>query len=360
MECFSKLIKKGKIYMDLFNLEVKESMLHSNFKYVEKDADLREVLNSWSIGFEDRDNKFVKEFQTTFNSSFWELYLHACFKNLGFKIDYSHHAPDFYLKSRRTKAEILVEAVATNNPREGLPEHERLGELIRLYEAGDNREEIHSEIVHLATERISSSIKTKSEKYENSYSKMEHVQGKPFILAVGSFEQPLSSLQGTAAIQRVLYGLTKAEYIDSKPHFEYTDHILKKGRNAQIPVGIFNDNKYSYISGILFNPVASSGKARALSLNKHKDIIFETRNYNNYDTEAILYTVSQTKYKESLLDGTSLYLNPYAENPINIKDFDNPDIAINFDKENVKMKHNFLFSRTVINVKGESKDTQLI
>ncbi|MGN4542753.1 hypothetical protein [Bacillus cereus group sp. MYBK95-2] len=344
--------------MELFNLEVKESRLHPNFKYVEQDTDLRGVLNGWSLGFEDRDNKFVKEFQTTFNSSFWELYLHASFKNLGFKIDYAYHAPDFYLKSRRTKAELLVEAVATNNPKDGLPEHERLGELIRLYEAGEDRTEIHNEIVHLATERISSSIKAKCEKYENSYSKMDHVKGKPFILAVGSFEQPLSYLQGTGAIQRVLYGLTKAEYIDLIPHFEYTDHIIKKGGTAQIPVGIFNNNKYSYISGILFNPVATAGKVRAVSINKKDNIIFETRNYNNYDTEAIRYVVPQTKYKESLLDGTSLYLNPYAKYPINVKDFDNPDIAINFNKDTVKMKHNFLFSRTVLNLKNESKDPQ--
>lgn len=214
--------------MDLFSVEVKEKRLHSNFKYLQGDAELRAVLNNWVIGFEDRDNKFVKEFQTTFNSSFWELYLHACFKNLGFKIDYSHYAPDFYLKSRRTKTNLLVEAVATNTPENGTPEYERIEELNRLYKSGDDYNKIHSEIVHLATERIANSIKSKCEKYEDSYSSMEHVQGKTFILAVGSFEQPFFYLQGTAAIERVLYGLIKAEYRNDRPYFEYSNHIIKK------------------------------------------------------------------------------------------------------------------------------------
>lgn len=35
------------------------------------------VLPGWPTDFEDRDGKFVTEFRTTFNSSFWEFYLHA-------------------------------------------------------------------------------------------------------------------------------------------------------------------------------------------------------------------------------------------------------------------------------------------
>lgn len=30
-----------------------------------------DVLSDWARGFEDRDGKFVEEFQTTFNSAFW-------------------------------------------------------------------------------------------------------------------------------------------------------------------------------------------------------------------------------------------------------------------------------------------------
>lgn len=56
--------------MELFKLEVPENKLHPNFKVVKDDKSLIDVINRWSIGFIDRDNILVKEFQTTFNSFF--------------------------------------------------------------------------------------------------------------------------------------------------------------------------------------------------------------------------------------------------------------------------------------------------
>jgi hypothetical protein len=53
----------------------------------------RRVISEWSEGFQDRDGKFCIEFQTTFNSSFWELYLHACFRELGFGIEFPERCP---------------------------------------------------------------------------------------------------------------------------------------------------------------------------------------------------------------------------------------------------------------------------
>ncbi|WP_429472432.1 IclR family transcriptional regulator domain-containing protein [Neobacillus sp. B4I6] len=68
----------------------------------------------------------------------------------------------------------------------------------------------------LTTERLASSISNKANKYHKTYSKLDHVKGKPFILAIGSFEQPFFYLQGIGAIQRVLYGQVKAEYRGNK------------------------------------------------------------------------------------------------------------------------------------------------
>lgn len=52
----------------------------------------------WSTGLLDRkkeSNKFINEFQLSFNSSFWELYLNKAFLDMGFNIDYSKESPDF-------------------------------------------------------------------------------------------------------------------------------------------------------------------------------------------------------------------------------------------------------------------------
>ena len=50
------------------------------------------VLSGWAHGFEDRDGKFIREFQTTYNSAFWELYLFAVLKLLGIEVNFSFDA----------------------------------------------------------------------------------------------------------------------------------------------------------------------------------------------------------------------------------------------------------------------------
>jgi len=86
-----------KKYVDLFKIQVDENKLHSHFIYLLKDEQkpIRDILMKWAKDFEDRDNKFSKEFQTTFNSSFWELYLYQVFKELDMRVDFSKPAPDF-------------------------------------------------------------------------------------------------------------------------------------------------------------------------------------------------------------------------------------------------------------------------
>lgn len=72
--------------MDLFTPIVTDERQHPNFqRLLARGLECeRDVLRRWADGFPDRDGKFVVEFQTTFNSSFWELYLHATFRESGF------------------------------------------------------------------------------------------------------------------------------------------------------------------------------------------------------------------------------------------------------------------------------------
>src|SRR6516225_6808307 len=82
--------------MDLFTPIVSEAEQHPNFRTISKQGNTFnfDVVNEWAIGFQDRDGKFVKEFQTTFDSSFWELYLFAVLKHFGLDVDFSVSSPD--------------------------------------------------------------------------------------------------------------------------------------------------------------------------------------------------------------------------------------------------------------------------
>lgn len=340
-------------FVDLFNIQVSEDRLHPNFIHLSRDKDLIKVINSWKIGFEDRDNKFVKEFQTTFNTAFWELYLHACFRNMGFKIEYSYSSPDFVIETRKNNMPIIIEAVSTRHAEGDRPEHDRINAIESLLENSNfDHESLHGDIIQIATERIANSIMTKVNKYQKQYSKLNHVKGKPFILAIGAFEQNFFYNQGTGAIEKVLYGLDKAEYRGNTPYFEYVDHIIKRKNGKKIPIGLFNNAELSCISGILFSSVTSIGKVRALSQRKHDHIFINTYTYNDYGQNGIFNTHPHKKYNERLLDGMLLYLNPYADIPLDPKEFDNSNIAKIYNNDKREIKHGFLFSRTVTNVQA--------
>jgi hypothetical protein len=76
--------------MHLFTPVVEPAQWHPNFRrlWMQRNPWNECVIANWVHQFEDRDGKFAKEFQTTFNSCFWELYLFACFKDRGFTADF--------------------------------------------------------------------------------------------------------------------------------------------------------------------------------------------------------------------------------------------------------------------------------
>src|ERR1700691_4059842 len=85
--------------MDLFTPVVSEEAQHPYLRSLWKQANgfNCDVQNEWARGFKDRDGKFVKEFQTTFDSSFWELYLFAIIKQFQLEVDFSFTSPDFFI-----------------------------------------------------------------------------------------------------------------------------------------------------------------------------------------------------------------------------------------------------------------------
>ena len=67
--------------------------LHNKFLLLKNESQLlheKNMLQKWSEGLVDKDNKFVREFQETFHSCFWELFLYRLFKSAGFDLDQSH------------------------------------------------------------------------------------------------------------------------------------------------------------------------------------------------------------------------------------------------------------------------------
>ena len=183
--------------MDLFTPVVPPEALHPNFRSLadKHSAADRAVLAQWADGFKDRDGKFVREFQTTFNSGFWELYIFACCKELGFRVNLALTSPDFVVDNFQN--EFCIEAAIASNAIGESAEWER--NLKQKTEPDPER------VLDTAVVRLSNAIDAKYKKYQTSYQNLPHVKKRPFILAIGPFEQPYFWAHNDHAIRQVLY-----------------------------------------------------------------------------------------------------------------------------------------------------------
>ena len=308
--------------INLFEECVEKSKQHPNFIALlnEKETVARDYINNWTDGFIDRDGKLRIEFQTTFNSTFWELYLFNIFRKWNYTIDFSNVAPDFNIIAPYN---LFIEAVTANNALHDTPEWER------DYSNLTDENELEN-IVYTATIRLANAIINKYKKYQNEYSKMNNVKGRPFIIAVAPFEQPFFWEQTHRAINQVLYGYIRTIYRNDEEKNEriilghkYIDFITKEN-GAEIPLGFFSENQMPEISAIIFSNVATVGKVRAMVKDMDsRDMIFMFSKYNKNGLHPIQKATKKEEYSEQLEDGLSildLFNNPLTHQPIMVNE----------------------------------------
>lgn len=288
--------------LDLFSAVVPKARMHPNFQKVlsDTDWDIREVLTEWAEGFVDRDGKFVQEFQLTFNSSWWELYLFAVLKSLNVPVDFSYDAPDFVASN----VPLTMEAVISSHAANSTPEWMKSLKDVSLTQ--------DIEVRWLETlARLYNSLDAKRRLYERRYRLMEHVKGKPFIIAIHNFSTPDSFQLGDVAMQRLLYDL------------EEKGSFLKNGA-VPLPLGIFSKEEFRCVSAVIYSSVATYGKVRALGRSTDELFFRAFRIRDNHELIAI--AAAKSDYRESLRDGLRVFHNPNAIYPLPFDLFDVPDV----------------------------------
>lgn len=316
-----------------------------------------------ALGFKDRDDKFVKEFQTTFNSSFWEIYLFACLKEMKFCVDFSHTSPDF-IASKGGDC-ICIEAAIANNPDGQLAEWEGDVES-RVAESIDRRS-----IVERTIPRLTNTLVSKHRKFIKQYSALPHVRGRAFVVAIAPFDQPMSYYQTDQAIRNVLYQYDLPIYQDIPEEnrriifgHEYLEYILKPS-GSKIELGFFLDDRMKEISAIIFSNLATWGKVRALSDDPNPNILFESQRYNDAGLKAHHRLQKKADYRETLLDGLHILMNPHAEVPIPSTMLNWPGVAYHWldpsdGIPNEESPDGFLFWRTVLTLPPEADVDQYV
>lgn len=357
--------------MDLFSTKIAKNKLHESFKQIYQDntyAPVREVIQSWGRGLLERSGeqtKFVKEFQTTFNSALWELYLNEMFIRLDYSVDYTKDSPDFCVTTP-SGYQFNVEAVISDRPHNP-PAGALFSEL---------------KFKHQSTLKLIGKIKDKHDLFTGvngkkfPYSTMSHVVNKPFVLALAPFDSDLSLSQNNTIINRVLFGIEEPTTRNLVTGSQTKVTSIKKNEDVEIPLGIFTNDSYKEISAVIFSTTGTFGKAvvqsgigryvrstryRAIDVNdfianegmknegKHTQrigpdhFITTYRHFlNNEVTGADIVVCHSTAHEETHFDGLHIYYNPFATVPLDRNIFFPPEITHNFydmEKEQSVQNH---------------------
>lgn len=349
--------------MNLFEQQVDDDKLHPNFKSLFDDnyREEQSILNSWVEDFPDRDGKFVKEFQTTFNSSFWEIYLFKLFKDMGFQFDWSFPSPDFAIEYEGV--EFIVEATISSNAQNEPAEWENKG----LLNKGELELKELNEMNRVSIIRLANSFQSKLSKYRDAdrhrtcYKNLPHVKGKPFVMAIAPFEQPFHYLQYDRPIMALLYDYYVDEDAYTKNPEKYPDgppgvslNYVEKDNGSDIMLGMFNDERAKEVSAVLFNPQATNGKV--LNISDRMSVCSHV-----WTTENGLKMTQNEK--ELIEDGLFVFHNPFAKHPLPKHIFDRERVCQVFmDKNTLYLERKFgskhLSSRMIfsLNVRGDKED----
>ncbi len=308
--------------MDLFTPIVPEEAWHPNFaaQILRPNPWNRAVLNNWAAGFVDRDGKFVQEFQTTFNSCFWELYLNAVLRERGFSVNFDFQSPDFVVSGQKP---FTIEAAIASHAKGTLPEHRRAEA-----ELPDDLNELNRQAII----RLSNALHAKHEKYKSYYAAMPHVTGKPFVVALAPFDRPHFNMSCQRAIEAFLYNyyVDEEEWISAgareSPVPKSLLFSVKKETGADIELGVFQNGGMPEVSAVIFSTCATWGKLRALSADPNPNILFTALRLNPKGPIPHCINASKREYKETLLDGLRVYHNPDANHPLDPATFRSPDV----------------------------------
>lgn len=336
---------------ELFTPMVGASRFHPNFARAmhEVHALERKVFCEWADGFEDRDGKLAIEFQTTFNSVFWEIYLYAVLKHLRKTVDFNHKTPDFVVTS---EPKFTLEAATAQAAAEATNEWETplenfWGELAALP---------REPLVDQATIRIANALTNKHSKYTKLYRQLPHVQDRPFVLAIAPFEQPFHYMQLNQAINRVLFGYDKSERDKrtGRERHHFLDGI-KKQNGAEIPLGYFRSQGVNEISAVVFSNTATWGKVSSMVRNDRQIALIRTLRFDKNAERIRQEVLKRTEYRETLLDGLCVYYNPFALRPLDPAIFAMPEVAnYTFDPSSqilhFSIPDGFLFQRIIATI----------
>lgn len=192
------------------------------------------------------DANFASDMQTAnFDSRLWELYLFACFREMGLEVSQDVPSPDFKLVAGPLSA--YVEAVTAN------PTKARDGSLPELKHAPVDK------VDRLAGDAAARFAKTLRSKIQKGYHDQPHVRGLPFALALADFHGGSTMVWSREALSTYLYG--KLPVVKEGENGRYAvSEPIDKLKGHDIKAGLFNDPEMRGLSAIVFSNACTIAK----------------------------------------------------------------------------------------------------
>ncbi|BCD97710.1 hypothetical protein [Marinagarivorans cellulosilyticus] len=206
------------------------------------------MLNQLYLSLPNPDANWVSDCQTeNFHTRLWEAQLLASFREQGLMVSQSYPSPDFFIENRHG-GEVWVEAV-TANPQKRY-NHVNSTPI-------DPPKDRKERLLGSAAERFA---KTIGNKLKRNYHEQEHVNGKPFLIALADFHAPSSMTWSREALICYLYGAYPVVKTEAGVQFACAEFVKNLLGESAFPAGLFADNRHSELSAILFTNACSIAK----------------------------------------------------------------------------------------------------
>ena len=244
------LVHDGRVTRDLFKpigpLEKTHHLFQRVLDYDSHQA-ARRMMNEVFGHFRDVDKNFIRDFQTAgFSARVFELALFAYLMEEGCTLDRSRAAPDFYVEG---KFPVAIEATTTNQPQNVEPDD--------LIFRPPTRSEIMKGMDTFAFQ-LNKALYNKllhTDAQARHYWELPHMDGIPFVVAVGAFHGQHAQVNPMALAAEYLYGMRAIVHFDSEgnPSFETKSIGQHKFGGRVIPSGFFRQPEAANIAGVLFS-----------------------------------------------------------------------------------------------------------
>lgn len=287
-----------KYKLDIFNPVVSDTKVHPAFKALRDSNEhryARALMNSLFERMTDPNGNFVHDFQSDgFHSRLFELACFAYLEESGFSINRKCERPDFVVN--RGGVSICVE-VTSANPSTGRKTDIALNHMIPLTE-NQIQEKVNKEF----PKRMRIVLRKKSKR---GYEKLKQCEDKSLILMVAPFFEAGSIFYIDEALVRCLYDYESSKELQKIPPF------FALGENY-------------FISAVLYCNAFTVPRFFRLSIPESPELVMMRKGYYLEDSSESQFLVSEFNYrvgdnsapKETWAQGVTVFLNPYAEIPL--------------------------------------------